>query len=600
MMDTLKLERRNLYRRQRVDLFEGLTKDTVQTTERTNGGFMPALIFAILFWTMVFIGCQLTLNVLDQTGAASGTSAFEQMVTSGIFADNGEQNVYVISLEEKIKSILSVVLPTMSLISITLVLLSLVSTVLYLFKQEYFDDVYLAKKAVQGERRKRSGGSQTGGGRFSAASNMFKGIVSGDAVVQYGIVKCYLMPNLKAWAFYEAGEGRMTVMDFLKKNALKCIMMFSFCILISDQTMLELFLKGAQVGTYVFERAAAVDYVTYIDNFLTTGTDYVPYYNTTDTVQLNKKKTYSAGYQVLKSLCDTNNAYERSTDFKTYMGQTLVDYIDNDMTQIPFDRENFVVKCEKIDYTSYTKVLSTTGQTAESHVVAVDSLFGGEYLSGSYLRFYFTTSLSANARGSVVSTTDVGAWSMGTSSFTGAEANSIVWDYAYGTNFNTGNAMHISGISSIEVEVMYKGDIYYQRFNNLGSSYEPIICTSDDEKSMTNDFSSGALVNLTKLTKESSNNTYVNALYGNSGYITYGSGSNTVPILTGFCVTPSIADAEIRSIAFQNIDYYTGTFNTAQGGAMVETSSQKGGDYSHYLNPNAASILSSQKDAAAN
>lgn len=589
MMDTLKLERKNLYRRQRVDLLEDLPKDNVQRSERQHGGFMPALIFAIIFWTMVFIGCQLTLNVLSQTGAAGSTSAFEQMVTSGIFADSGEQNMFVISLEEKIKSILSIVLPSMSLISITLVLLSLVATVLYLFKQEYFDDVYLAKKAVQGERRKRSGGGNSGGGRFSAATNMFKGIVSGDAVVQYGLIKCYIMPNLKAWAFYEAGEGRMTVMDFLKKNALKCIMMFSFCILISDQTMLELFLKGAQVGTYVFERAAAVDYVTYIDNFLTTGTDYVPYYNTTDTVQLNKKKTYSAGYEVLKSLCDKNNAYERSTDFKTYMGQTLVDYIDNDMTQVPFDRENFVVKCEKIDYTSYTKVLSTTGQTAESHVVAVDSLFGGEYLSGSYLRFYFTTSLATNARGSVVSTTDVGAWSV--------DGDSITWDYAYGTKFDAGNALHISDISSIVVEVMYNGDIYNQRFIGMGSNHEAITCTSDPEKSANNDLGE-TLVTLEKQTK---NSDYANVAYGDGGHITYGSGSNTTPILTGFKITPTKEGAKIRSIAFQDISYFTGTFDATKGGAMTQVSSQKGGDYSNYLNPNAASILASQtSDKSAN
>jgi len=577
-MDATFKERKNLYRRQRVDMH--LPELAERRKERHSnaslkGGFLPSLIFAVLFWSIVFVSCQLAISALQPAGAAGEPSAFEQYVTSGIFQDTGEQTAFVITLEDKIKKLLQIVLPSMSLISITLVLLSLVSTVLYLFKQEYFDQVYLAKKAVQQNKVRflNIGGGE--GGKFKNPIN--PQFFNNNAVTEYGLIKCYLMPNLKAWAFYEAADGRMTVVDFFKKNALKCIMMFSFCILISDQTMLELFLKGASVGTYVFKKAAEVDYVRYIDNFLTTGSDYQPYYNSQDIIEKHKLQTYTAGYQVLKDMCDMNNAYQRSTDFKTTMGQKLVDFIDTEMAgTIPFEKENFIVKAEKIDYAAYNRALTQNGNTSSSFVMSTDTLFDGSSgLEGNYVRFFFTTSNTAETNdGTVLQTTDINNWSV--------DSKVVKWNFARGINgasdtemgVKDGATVGITNISSYDIEV----------YATVGTNNTPVVLRqhfSDASSSMNWTSTSAVDVNNSKTIISGSDNIVTITpqtntanvkpdKYSSNGALWWGVKfePNTKGVQASQTVTDpkntkptsvSVTIKSIRSISINDISYQTGT-----------------------------------------
>lgn len=300
------------------------------------------LVIHSMFWVSVILLANALLMHVVGTAFADEISVFQQYLNNPAFVDSGADTPWTQMLFNIATYILGKVLPLMSIGSITFILLSLIATVLYLFKQDFFDEVYLAKKMVKEGKRGGSGGGQgQGGGIFQRATAGF----DRNAISQFGLLKCYIMPNFKAWAFYEATDEPMTVVDFFKVNFFKCIMMFSFCMLISDRTMLNLFFKGAQVGTFVFKKAAEVDYVSIIEDVIATGKDYPPPFDKKTTEGKNKNKVYSSVYEQLKSLGKTD--ITRSTQFKTAMGQTLKTLIE-EKTGIPWYRKSFTAQAEVV------------------------------------------------------------------------------------------------------------------------------------------------------------------------------------------------------------------------------------------------------------
>lgn len=264
--------------------------------------------------TLAVILCLLLLDINHSTILASG-DAFKAYLSNGAFEDSADRELTgpAYFVMQAVNIFLGQALPIMSICSITFILWSLISTVLYLFRQEYFDDVYLAKKQKRSEKS-------------SLVKKLFSkdraSIFSSGAASEFGFFKTYICPDLKSWAFFEASTESMTVSDFFKQNFAKCILMFAFCMLISDRTMLDMFVEGASIGTYLFEKVTYdYDYVAIIDGLAQSGSDYSPTFQTSTTQGKNLSKIYNASYKLLKTYCNTT--YTRGAEFKHELGRTL-------------------------------------------------------------------------------------------------------------------------------------------------------------------------------------------------------------------------------------------------------------------------------------
>lgn len=332
--------------------------------------------------------------------AASDINAFKMRLESGIFRDDGSTTPLVAFVERCINVLVMNVLPIVSIISITWILWTLISTILYLFRQPFFDEVYIAKKEYK--RNKTSVSSMV-------LNRNFEGFKNNGALKTYGFFKCCLAPDCKSFAFYEASEGPMTVGDFLKQNAFKCMTMIAFCVMISDQTMLDLFYQGGNIGVYFFKKIAYdYDYTQIIDNFMTLGTDYDAPWDTSNNNYegRNKTKVYDSVYKLLKSGCKTQST--RTTEFKSQMGRALVSKIDS-MVDVPWDRKSFVASAELLPTASLP-----TNVPGESYYFNVEEFgfFPGvsENMTG-YIHVRIVSVLD-NQDGGVVKTTYPEAWTI--------------------------------------------------------------------------------------------------------------------------------------------------------------------------------------------
>lgn len=300
--------------------------------------YKQAISFIIKI-TLAIILCLLLFDIQVNSVMASG-DAFKAYLSNGAFEDSADRELTgpAYFVMQAVNIFLGQALPIMSICSITFILWSLISTVLYLFRQEYFDDVYLAKKQKRSEK-----------------SSLVKKLLSKDrasifssgAASEFGFFKTYICPDLKSWAFFEASTESMTVSDFFKQNFAKCILMFAFCMLISDRTMLDMFVEGASIGTYLFEKVTYdYDYVAIIDGLAQSGSDYTPTFQTSTTQGKNLSKIYNASYKLLKTYCNTT--YTRGAEFKHELGRTLeaevnkLPGIDDDLTTL-LGNKTFVV-----------------------------------------------------------------------------------------------------------------------------------------------------------------------------------------------------------------------------------------------------------------
>ena len=265
---------------------------------------------------------------------ASGDSIFKQRLDSGAFRDVGVTTPEVQWLQTMVGRMFQTILPSVSIISSACVMFVLIATVFYLLAQEFWDEVYLVKKTY-----KQNKASKQGSG-FSW-NNMR------TLITQKDFVKTHLMPNIKAWAFSNAVEDQMTVGDFFKENGIKCILVFAFCITIGDQTMIDLFYRGGEIGAYFIGKFARdFDYVQIIDNALTIGSDYKPQWDTSQVEGRNKTRVFNAVYTKLKMGMKTPST--SSTEFKANVGQKLESIIENGehFNTVVWDNKSFVTSAE--------------------------------------------------------------------------------------------------------------------------------------------------------------------------------------------------------------------------------------------------------------
>ena len=383
----------NLYRRH-----YGLSNKYKVTNLKDNiskGNIKLDILSTFLLWFVVILILNYITFYLYNNVFAYETSAFKTYLDNPAFVDTGADTPWTQQLFAISGNILSYLLPAMSIGSITFILFSLIATVLYLFRQDFFDEIYLAKKAKAAERGSRS--NSTGAGVRAVFSNV-TGMFNTNAVAQYGFLKCYVWPDIKAWAFYEATERTMTVMDFIKANYFKCIMMFSFCMVISDRTMLTLIYRGAEVGTFVFKKAADIDYVHVIENFIATGKDYNPPFDRSTVEGRNKNKVFQSVYTQLKAEAVSNDA--RSTEFKTMMGQLLRDEIERH-TEVPWERVSFTATAETL--------LSDTMLTPNDQRFYLNVSDFGYTNSDKVIGVYIYSEVDRTSS-TVFKTTDVAAW----------------------------------------------------------------------------------------------------------------------------------------------------------------------------------------------
>lgn len=356
------------------------------------------ILYIITGILLVLVGCQ-AIEMLN-IATASDVNAFKMRLESGIFRDEGVTTPLVAFVERCINEFVKNILPIMSLVAITWILITLIATILYLFRQPFFDEVYIAKKAYKSEKQSLS----------SVIMNRdFASIKNNNALKTHGFLKCCVVPDFKTLAFYEASEGLMTVGDFIKQNAFKCMTMIAFCVMISDQTMLDLFYQGGNIGVYFFKRLAYdYDYTQIIDNFLTIGSDYdAPWDTSNNNIEgKNKTKVYDEVYKLLKSGCKTNAT--RTTEFKSQMGRTLAEKIGG-MKDVPWGRKTFVASAELLPNAS-----SPDNVPGESYYFNVQE-FGfdpgvSENMTG-YIHVRIVSELD-DQNGGVVTTTYPKAWSI--------------------------------------------------------------------------------------------------------------------------------------------------------------------------------------------
>lgn len=287
---------------------------------------------------------------------ASGDSIFKQRLDSGAFRDVGVTTPEVQWLQTMVGRIFQTVLPSVSIISSACVMFVLIATVFYLLAQEFWDEVYLVKKTNKQNKASSQGGFNL---------NNMKSFIT-----QKDFIKTHLMPNIKAWAFSKAVEGQMTVGDFFKENGIKCILVFAFCITIGDQTMIDLFYRGGEIGAYFIAKFARdFDYVQIIDNALTIGSDYKPQWDTSQVEGRNKTRVFNAVYTKLKLGMKTSST--SSTEFKANVGQKLESIIENDSTfnAVVWDNTSFVVSAEYLS-------TSTGGTSTPSRIYLPVTQFG--------------------------------------------------------------------------------------------------------------------------------------------------------------------------------------------------------------------------------
>ncbi len=365
---------------------------------RSKQDYKLLTLYIITGILLVIVGCQV-IELLNIT-SASDINAFKMRLESGIFRDEGATTPLVAFVERCINEFVKNILPIMSIVSITWILITLIATILYLFRQPFFDEVYIAKKAYKSEKQSLS----------SIIMNRdFSSITNSNTLKTHGFLKCCIVPDFKSLAFYEASDGPMTVGDFIKQNAFKCMTMIAFCVMISDQTMLDLFYQGGSIGVYFFKKLAYdYDYTQIIDNFLTIGSDYNAPWNTSNNniEGKNKTKVYDEVYKLLKSGCKTNAT--RTTEFKSQMGRTLAGKIDL-MKDVPWGRETFVASAELLPNAS-----SPTNIPGESYYFNVQE-FGfdpgvSENMTG-YIHVRIVSELDVQ-NGGVVKTTYPEAWSV--------------------------------------------------------------------------------------------------------------------------------------------------------------------------------------------
>ncbi len=362
------------------------------------------VMYKVIALAMGIATLTVTLN------ATSINTAFDVYLQSGIFQDDGVgENIIVSTVSGLMAKFMETLLPIMSYLTIFLTLITLVGTIMYLTRQDYFDSVYLAKQMHRQQKANARKGGEVGLGGLKNSIMGALGMGGGgeNAVAQFGFLKVYVMPDFKAMAFREATEEPMTIKDFLAANLGKHVLIFGFCMAVSDRTMLDLYASTGKVGVYFLKMAANHDWVNTVDSLMTAGTDHKPKWDTSNgnTIGKNKTKTFDAIYKQLKS--HMNTASKRSTEFKTDVGIKLENIIDGDKFKtIPFDRKTFTVSAAYVD-----GVNTTEGSSLTRIFIPMTDLGFADDLEGRIVVYINAPEGGYNDKYNVPKTTDPQAWS---------------------------------------------------------------------------------------------------------------------------------------------------------------------------------------------
>ncbi len=306
-----------------------MTTMTGGTKNKRSTGILFTLVTYIIF--TLFVTTTVYESTADYAVYASSTrgdsSVFYARLNSGVYKDTGESTDLVIIVENLVKLFLSNVLPIVSIVSTTWILLSLIASLLYLIRPDKFDRIYIAKQNLKGKGlvSKLKNAFSAGGGEGKMGKPNFSNFFEGQGDCSFA--ETYLLPNVKAWAFYSATEASdMSVKDFLAQNWAKGVLVMSFTILIGNQTMLDMFYTFSEVGVYAISKITYdYDYVTIIDDLLTIGSNMPsPFSNTTQEGK-NMTKVYDSVYKAAKEIADTEA--EKSSEFKSVMGVKLSNLI---------------------------------------------------------------------------------------------------------------------------------------------------------------------------------------------------------------------------------------------------------------------------------
>lgn len=275
----------------------------------------------------------LTGYIAYATSTGSSSSAFYDYLISGTFDQTQGDMSYQNSIFLRIaSSVLKWVLPFMSVFALTIMVISMASTIIYLSKQDTFDevhDLHILKRQAKSQ----------GGKSVQDIVRVYREIGGG-----LNYVKSTFVPDFKALAFQDAftiGEdGRPSMKTFFQNSMPKYIVIITMIMLINDRTLLDLYTRGAEVGAFFFKKAAYdYNYVEMIQGWMETGKDFNPQYKTSSLDEANKLKTYRAMYNALKELDKSNSA--RTAEYKTTMGMAVRNYIETKMTGVDWTADIF-------------------------------------------------------------------------------------------------------------------------------------------------------------------------------------------------------------------------------------------------------------------
>lgn len=360
----------------------------------------------ILFFTVILFAIILLFTFLyAQQTYATGSKGYETYnhLVDGTFYYEDSNSTYAQKFQAVAASILRIIFPFMTVFGLTVMVVKMSASVVYLSAQDFFDEVHYHH--YQRRQRKYAGSSK---GSMRAFLQMMKENGLGDSVI-----KGVLIPDVKAWAFYDACEigedGRPSMSTFFKNSVPKYIVIIAMIIMINDQTMLNLYFRGAEIGVHFFQKAASYDYIGQIERFLATGSNYDPGYKGA------KKNVYKSIESKLLGINKSQGT--EKTEYKQRVGAAIAHWLDNDATFANIDWNNYrVTSTVTVDTIALGAVEPNTAQKSVSEF-GVESPEGERFIT---VRLTMENKNFWKPEGGQVRTTDPQAWS--------ASGNSLVFD----------------------------------------------------------------------------------------------------------------------------------------------------------------------------
>lgn len=355
-----------------------------------------ACLISVLLINYLIVASILSLIIYSSLSASSfatDNTLTEQLI-SGTFDTRDEINNSASVFFTKIAGgVFSFALPFMSAFALTMITLSLVSSIIYLSKPDFFDEVNVLVRERKGNK---------GGKSINDFVEYYRQKGLRDFVLSYCI-------DFKTWAFQDAVtagiDGTPTFQDFVR-NMPKYILMFTFCILITNRVLLDFLMTGAKLCARVAEKVTYdYDYVSILENFMDMGDRYVPQQWTGKSREnSNLMQTYRAIYNTVIAQLEPE---QKDTESLQHIGMNIEQYIvDNIMPKEHWDRKVFSAKAE------YIPVRKTNVEAPGTYYIPGETL-GMVSASGSpgYIMLYIRSESDDKAFANASVTRYPGGWS---------------------------------------------------------------------------------------------------------------------------------------------------------------------------------------------